>query len=158
MVLTIVALSFTSCGDESEDPQPVKPEKTNMELVKEGVVGSWTFVSAEITKDGTTLTYTAGSCNYSGQPSWFQANARDVNYSFITDKKASKHRNCSNETFNDLSYTIKEVSGKFTLEVSDGSVFELVTAADDLKTSTTVKVKGTALQDATSVVFTFKKA
>jgi hypothetical protein len=153
-LLTLFSVTFTSCGGDEED-EP-KPTKSNLELVKEGIVGNWEFVSSEITKDGQTLTYNGG-CEFTGKPTWYQANAQDVNYLF-TGVGASKHRNCTGESFDNFTYTITEQNGKFIVTVSDGAIFELITPPGDIKTATTVKAKFSPMtQGVTNLILTFTK-
>jgi hypothetical protein len=152
--IAMLSVALVGCGgDENDDP---KPQKTNLELVKEGIVGEWQFVSAEITKDGTTMTYTGG-CNFTGKPTWYQANAIDSDYIFRENLTGDGIRNCSSQEF-DMTYNVIEQGGKFIVEISDGGKFEVITAPEDIS-GNTVKVKvAPLLQGVSSNILTFTKS
>jgi hypothetical protein len=153
-ILIITMVCLTACSDKKNDPTPSK--QADIELIKKGVLGTWKFVSAQITKDGITMTY-SGGCDFAGKPLWYKVNAIDTDYSFVTATSATTHRNCSNETFTDWNYVIKEVNGKFTIEVSDDARFEIITPANEISGKTLRVNLTTLIQGATNNILTFSR-
>lgn len=155
------ALSITSCGNESEDPQPSKNEtkKTNLEIVKEDIIGTWEFVSAEVSLDEDTRTHTGGGCGVADdRPDWFVANIISTDYTFLAGDKLEIFRHCHGILYTDnLTYSVSEVDKKIVIEMSTGMKFELITSPEKIKEKT-LKVKSLYLmKGATNAIFEFKK-
>lgn len=153
MVLAVVALSFTSCGDESEDPQPKEPTKTNLELVKEGIIGTWELQSIVVTDNSVDYTFNGG-CDETGFPQAVKANLEDIDFKFAAGAKASQILNCQSKTV-ESTYEVKETNGKLLVTTSNGWEFEIITPAKDLSKKTVQVNSGMRLQDVEKVVMTF---
>ena len=65
MFMVVAIVTFTSCGDKSTDPQPVVAGKTNLEIVKASLVGSWTFKSVKVTELSSGKSATTSTCSQS---------------------------------------------------------------------------------------------
>lgn len=134
----VFALGLSSCGDKSEDPTP---QKTDLDLVKEGIAGSyWNFVSNELTKDGVTIIYN-GECSKSSYPTWIQ-NAVDVgniDFHFINENQVELINTCLGIT-GISDYTVTEVNGKIRITLIQATTFnfELITPAKDFNGSSVV--------------------
>lgn len=162
-------LTLTSCGDESEDPQPQKqvtedpktedpkneePVKTNLELVKTGIVGTWELQSIVVTHGDLTQTFNGG-CDESGYTQAIKANLEDIDFKFAENGKVSLILNCQGKTI-DETYTVTETNSKFLVETSNGWKFELMTPASDLEKNTIQVNCLSILQNVDKIVWTFK--
>lgn len=149
IAMLVITVTLSGCGDE-DDPQPTK-QKTNLEKVQDGVIGTWTYVSAQITKDGVTTNYTSGEC---GNNTVVGNVAVDVDYVFGTTPQVNvpsnlaltENQNCTGNSFNDKGYRISQSNGTFIVTIYSGAnptaTYTIITPPDDID-GNTVKVKST---------------
>jgi hypothetical protein len=163
LAITMIAmLTLVSCGGDDEDPQPAKPVKTDLEKVQDGIIGKWEFISAEITKNGETLTYN-GECDFSGKPTWYQSYAQDTDYTF-SSTNVSKFRNCENKEFKGYTYSVVELNKKFTISIktsggADYESFNIVSDPDNVSTGNIkVNLDYESKDPDVLIIITFKKA
>lgn len=148
-IISFVLVGLLSCGGENEDPQPTK---TNLELVKEGIVGAtWTVTSVTLS-DGTT-TFTSNFCstgyNYIG----------DLILEFTTETKLNQS-SCG-AYYDNVNYTLSESNGVFKIKKGTNE-FELLTLPENMHKSS-VQVKrvdgpiGSGPNDSKNSIWTFTK-
>ena len=147
VLFALFSMSLTSCGDG--EPQF---QKTNLELVKKGIVGTtWTVTSVTLS-DGTT-TFTSNFCstgyNYIG----------DLILEFTTETKLNQS-SCG-AYFDNVSYTLSESNGVFKIKKGTNE-FELLTLPENMHGSS-VQVKrvdgpiGSGPNDSKNSIWTFAK-
>ena len=156
-MIAMFSLTLVSCGgDDNEDPKPSN-EKTDLEKVKEGIIGNWQLVSIDITKDGITEVFNGG-CDESNLSAWAQANANDIDFNFTSTTSVSETVHCPSVSVVVSTYTVTEVSGKFYVTTDNGFKFEILTNPDNVDGSTVqaaiVTPKNSGI---TSAVWTFSK-
>lgn len=159
VIIAMFSVAFISCGDEGDDP---KSKKTNLELVKEGILGQWTYVSAEITINGVTKHYSSGECKNSSVGNV----AVDVDYIFKDTPQVNvsqnsalvESQNCTFNVYPDKGYFVTESGDIIMITIYGGAnvdlIYTLLTKPEDIS-GNTVKVKSTL--NGTERVVTFIK-
>ncbi len=155
ILMIAFSLVLVSCGDESEDP---KPQKTDLEVVKEGIVGYWSLQSIVMTKGAEVVTYN-GECNESSYPAWVQANVANVDFEFIDATNVKVHVQCPTVSTLSKTYTVTQAGDKFTVTTSNGYVFELIMSSPDEIENSTVNASRLdgLVSGATKAVWKFTK-
>ena len=153
-ILVLAGLtSLMACGDEESDPQPVKTEKTDLELVKEGIVGTWELNSITVTNDSKDYVFNGG-CEESSYPQEVRANLEDIDFKFEAGTKSIQILNCQDKSVEDT-YSIKTLNGKFIVTTGNGWEFEIITPIKDLTKKTIQVNSGMRLQGVEKVVMSF---
>jgi hypothetical protein len=148
--LFALALGFSGCVDETS----IKPD---LQIVQEAIIGYWDLFSIEAKKGTETIKY-YGGCDESSYPAWAQANIGDIDYKVVSTSTIELYLKCPSTTTDNFAYKITESAGKYTLEITDGRIFEFITppyqiSGNDIE----LKLKSPLLQGATSAIWKFQR-
>lgn len=133
---TVAMLALSSCGgDEETDPKPAT--KTNLQLVKEGLLREWEFVSADITKTGTTTPQTFLQCatflSNNDTDNWAEFNTiKVIKFKFNENGTEDLYDEmiCGTTQFrssNNFTYTVQENTNRdiiITINAETGVLYE----------------------------------
>lgn len=160
LLAVVFAGIFVSCSEESDpEPQKVLTEKTDLELVKEAIIGTWELQSIVVTHGDVTQTFNGG-CDESGYTQAIKANLEDKDFKFTSEKDVEIILVCQDRTIK-TTYTVKEVNGKIQIETFNGNngfLFEVVTPSKDLNKKVITLNHLKVVQNVDKVISTFKKA
>lgn len=137
LFVLMLTVTFTSCGDKSEDPTPVTP-KTDLELVKAELKGTFTFKSVTVSKNNKTATTSVcqkTELNVAGFPDENWKNITPLpNLIFNTDNNIGYNLPCLNGSPTDnLTWTLLNNNGVIEFSLSNGRVFTI--NPDDITTN-----------------------
>lgn len=155
LLAVVFAGTFVSCSEESDpEPKKVLTEKTDLELVKEAIIGTWELQSIVVTHGDVTQTFNGG-CDESGYTQAIKANLEDIDFKFRKDMKVEAILNCQDKI--DIhTYEVSESNKKFLITTDNGWKFELMTPVKDLSKKTIQVNVLNKVQNVDKIVTTFK--
>ncbi len=108
----ILTIATVSCGGE-DDPTPVNPSKTDLEIVQESLVGTvWHFKKAEVT-DGTESVQTINNGCIDGK---YDLSVDDFTITFTSNTNVQYNSNCGSFDFT-YKWSLTQDVDKFVLVV-----------------------------------------
>lgn len=152
LLAVVFAGTFVSCSEDS-DPEPKKIEKTDLELVKDGIIGTWELQSIVVTHGDVTQTFNGG-CDESGYTQAIKANLEDIDFRFKTDGTVDQILICQDKIYTEK-YNVVEKNKKIIITTDNGWEFELMTPVKDLNKKSIQVNSLYRMQNVDKVVYTF---